>query len=813
MEGEPPRKVAKCGGGSVGVIGLGAMGSGMAKSLLRRGFAVHAFDSYAPSLEAVVMAGASAAASPQAVAAAGVETLVLMVVSAAQAEDVLFGKEGAAASLRPGAVVILSSTVSPSAAKGLGERLTSSGLLFVDAPVSGGVVKAAEGALTIMAGGEPQAFDRAKAVLEGMSAKLYHVGDRAGDGSSVKMVNQLLAGVHIASAAEAMALGARAGLDTRRLYEIITNAAGNSWMFENRVPRMLDEEYEPAKSQLNIFVKDLGIVLAEARDLTFPCPLAAAAHQQFLAGSAAGYGKLDDASLVKVFEQATGVHVASPKPVDGQIRGWLSESLAQSLGTLPRAPDGEAAIQEVRESIRSGSAPKLVVLDDDPTGTQTVHGIMVLTDWSEAAIVKELKAPAPGFFVLTNSRALPTEEARRLTKEICANVFAAARTAGVRYTVVLRGDSTLRGHYPAEVDAAADALGGFDATVLCPFFLQGGRYTLNDVHYVAAGDRLTPAADTEFAKDKAFGYKESNLRDWVEEKTAGRIKAASVASLSIAELRGGGAAVVREKILGLPKGAVLIVNAAAEADLYVFAAGLLRAEASGRRILCRTAASFVSARLGIDASKTLPVTPATLPGTNRPEELQATGGLIMVGSYVPRSSAQVKVLRAQRQGLLTDVELSVPQILLPGGSEEQSTKAAAAADAALKGGRDVLVVTSRQLVHGDSAEASLEIGGRVSDCLVQTLRKIQTRPRYLLAKGGITSSDLATKGCGATDALVAGQAAPGVPVWLLGAQSRWADLPYVVFPGNVGAEDSLATVVSAWAPRLSSAKQLGWWGR
>eukprot|EP00747_Dinoflagellata_sp_TGD_P186529 gnl/TRDRNA2_/TRDRNA2_43592_c0_seq1.p1 gnl/TRDRNA2_/TRDRNA2_43592_c0~~gnl/TRDRNA2_/TRDRNA2_43592_c0_seq1.p1 ORF type:complete len:823 (+),score=181.16 gnl/TRDRNA2_/TRDRNA2_43592_c0_seq1:81-2549(+) len=808
--------------GAVGFIGLGAMGSGMSRSLVRSGFEVHAYDSYPPALEAAKTSGVLAKASPHEVAAAasgagggGGGVLVLMVINCAQAEDVLFGTGKAAAALRSGDVVMLCSTVPPSEAAALSERLAEHGVLMVDAPVSGGVAKSATGELTIMAGGKKEAIDKAKGVLDAMSAKLYHVGERVGDGSRVKMVNQHLAGVHIAAAAEAMALGARAGLDTRVLYEIISNAAGNSWMFQNRVPHMLDEEYTPPKSQLNIFVKDLAIVLGEARDMTFPCPVAAAAHQQFLAGAAAGDGKLDDASVVKVFERATGVRVAAPKPEQGQRRRWPSQSLKETLGKLTPVPPGtaDAAQCEVREAIRSKKAPKLVVLDDDPTGTQTVKGIVVLTEWSETSIVTQLKASAPGFFILTNSRALPTEEARALTKTICAAVAAAAHTAGdVDYTVVLRGDSTLRGHYPAEVDAAAEALGNFDATVICPFFLQGGRYSINDVHYVATGDCLVPAANTEFAKDKAFGYRESNLCDWVEEKTSGRVAAADVASLGIDEIRTGGSEAVMRRILALSKGAVIVVNAAAEADLAVFAAGLLRAEGHGRRFICRTAASFVSARLGIDASRSVPVTPASLPSLASGEA--AAGGLIVVGSYVGKSTAQAQALIAARRGCIDIVEVDVPALLKScqsGAGEEHARKAAEAADASLSTGRDVLIMTSRTLVHGDSPKESLEIGSRVSECLVNTLKAIQTRPRYLLAKGGITSSDLATKGLGVRDALVAGQAAPGVPVWLLGSASRWQNVPYIVFPGNVGSDEAVANVVSSWALRPASNSELGWW--
>eukprot|EP00929_Paragymnodinium_shiwhaense_P010327 TRINITY_DN11491_c0_g2_i1.p1 TRINITY_DN11491_c0_g2~~TRINITY_DN11491_c0_g2_i1.p1 ORF type:complete len:817 (-),score=237.48 TRINITY_DN11491_c0_g2_i1:399-2849(-) len=812
---EPPRKAARLAKGDVAFVGLGAMGAGMAKSLVKAGFTVHGFDMYKPMLDAAVADGVKAAASPADACAKTAKgsgaggNLVLMVVNAAQAEEVLWGAGGAAKCLAKGAAVIMCSTVPPGDAKAIGAKLKAEGLHFVDGPVSGGVAKAAEGALTIMAGGEDAAFEAARSCLEAMSQKLYHCGKRPGDGSNVKMVNQLLAGVHIASSAEAMALGARAGLDTRMLYEIITNAAGNSWMFENRVPRMLDDEYLPAKSQLNIFVKDLGIVLGEARDLTFPCPLAAAAHQQFLHGAAYGFGKLDDSSVVKVFEQAAGIKVAAPKLLPGQRRRWPVTSLSQSLAKLPAlAPGGaKGALDEIRTAIRAGGVPKLVVLDDDPTGTQTVHGITVLTDWSVDALRKQLEAPAPGFFILTNSRALTTEDAKALISDICKNVKAAAEASKATYTVVLRGDSTLRGHHPAEADAASAQLGAFDATIICPFFLQGGRYTLNDVHYVAAGDVLTPAAETEFAKDKAFGYLESNLKDWVEEKTKGKVLATAVASISIEELRcTGGPEAICARLLGLAKGSVLVVNAAADADLAVFCAGLLRAESKGRRFLCRTAASFVSARLGIETSRPL-LTPAVLPGAS---VAQGVGGLVMLGSYVKKSTAQVEALIAQRGSLLERVEVSVPAVLADGGIAKEAARAAALADAALKGGRDVLVMTSRTLVHGNTPEESLAIGSKVSTCLVDILKAIHTRPRYLLAKGGITSSDLATKGCSVKQALVAGQAAAGVPVWLLGPGSRWEGMPYIVFPGNVGTEDAVATVVDAWTAKKGGS-YAGWW--
>lgn len=298
-------------GTAIGMIGLGAMGAGMAGCLLRAGFAVRGYDVRAEAGAALAAAGGSAASSPAA-AARDAGLLVLMVVNAAQAETVLFGPDGAAAALAPGAVVILSSTVPAAAARALAERVGAAGLLFLDAPVSGGVVGAESGRLTFMASGPPAAFARAEAALAAMGGKVYRLGDAPGLGSTVKAVNQLLAGVHIASAAEAMAFGVRAGADPRTLFEIISHSAGNSWMFGDRVPHMLDGDYTP-RSAVDIFVKDLGLVLDAGRELRFPLPQAAAAHQLFLMAAAAGLGREDDAAVVKIFERLAGISVAAAK--------------------------------------------------------------------------------------------------------------------------------------------------------------------------------------------------------------------------------------------------------------------------------------------------------------------------------------------------------------------------------------------------------------------------------------------------------------------------------------------------------------------
>jgi 3-hydroxyisobutyrate dehydrogenase len=295
----------------IGVIGLGSMGMGMAVSLVKAGHDVAGSDVRAAAVDALVAAGGHAAASPAA-AAEGVALVILMVVNQAQVEAVLFGPDGAMETLAKGAVVMLSSTVPAAFAEALGVRLAETGHLLLDAPVSGGAAKARDGQLTIMSSGALEAYAVADPALAVVAATVYRLGDRPGIGSTVKTVNQLLAGVHIAAAAEAMALGTRAGADPRQLYEVISNSAGGSWMFQNRVPHMLDGDFTPLSS-VEIFVKDLGLVLDTGRTLRFPLPIAAAAHQQFLAAAASGHGGEDDAAVVKVYEGLAGIKVARPK--------------------------------------------------------------------------------------------------------------------------------------------------------------------------------------------------------------------------------------------------------------------------------------------------------------------------------------------------------------------------------------------------------------------------------------------------------------------------------------------------------------------
>jgi len=283
----------------VGVIGLGSMGGGVAKSLLRAGFAVRVCDVRAEIVQSFVASGAVACTSPAQLGAA-CDVVILLVLNAEQVESVLFGEHGAAGTMRKGSAVLMSVTVPPDYAERLGPRLAQHDIFMIDAPVSGGEAKAATGEMTVMAAGPGEAFARCEPVLAAIAQKVYRLGETPGTGSKVKMINQLLAGVHIAAAAEAMALGMKAGADPKVLYDVITNSAGNSWMFQNRAPHILAGDYLP-RSAVDIFVKDLGIVLAAGKMLTFPLPLTAAAHQMFLMAAAAGHGREDDAAVIKIF--------------------------------------------------------------------------------------------------------------------------------------------------------------------------------------------------------------------------------------------------------------------------------------------------------------------------------------------------------------------------------------------------------------------------------------------------------------------------------------------------------------------------------
>ncbi len=454
------------------------------------------------------------------------------------------------------------------------------------------------------------------------------------------------------------------------------------------------------------------------------------------------------------------------------------------LNSLP--PDWpDNLLPEIQTRIKE-SGKKIVVLDDDPTGTQTVHNVPVLTEWSVESLEIVFTEPEAVVYILTNSRSVPLKQAQAMNRDIAKNLKAAGQVTGRDFVVVSRSDSTLRGHYPGEVTALVEILGQeVDGTLIIPFFLEGGRYTINDIHYVAEGDQLTPAAETEFARDASFGYRHSNLREWVSQKHGGQISADRVASISLDDLRKGGPQVVAVKLQQVANGQVCVVNSASYRDQEVFVAGLLQAETAGKRFLYRTAASFVRVRGGVEPHNLLAGDDLAIATSN--------GGLIVAGSYIKKSTQQIAV--AKDLPKMVSLEVSVEKLLDSETRSKEVNRVIRLANETIAAGQDALIFTSRKLIAGQDAVSSLEIGQTVSAALVEIVQRVLVKPGWVIAKGGITSSDTATRGLGVKRAQVLGQAIPGVPVWRTGTESRWPDLVFVVFPGNVGSPDALAQMV------------------
>lgn len=457
-------------------------------------------------------------------------------------------------------------------------------------------------------------------------------------------------------------------------------------------------------------------------------------------------------------------------------------SLAALLAGLPPAPAEEPLLAAIREQI-ARDPRAVVVLDDDPTGTQTVYDTSVYTRWDTDTLTEALREDRPGFYVLTNSRSLPEAEAVALNRDLAANLRAASAATGRGVFVVSRSDSTLRGHFPAETDALIAALGeGTPQVLLAPFFAEGKRITARGVHWIHNGETATPVGETEFARDKTFGFAASDLPGWVAAKTRGRVPPEAVGVVPLATIREGAAAVAAWLLAHDQP--VLAVESVEDGDIAAFVLGMLRAEGAGRRYLARTAAAFVRARLGLPRRPTLD--PARVVAGHGP-------GLIVVGSYVPRTTAQLE--RLGENPNVGAVEVSVDD-LLGAGRDDAITRAATAVHDAWGRGQDALLFTSRTLRHADDEAENLRIGGQVSSALVAIVRGLDPPPAWFIAKGGITSSDMATEALGIRHATVLGALLPGVPVWRAVASDKWGAVPLVVFPGNVGGEDDLAAAVA-----------------
>ena len=409
---------------------------------------------------------------------------------------------------------------------------------------------------------------------------------------------------------------------------------------------------------------------------------------------------------------------------------------------------------------------KIIVLDDDPTGVQTVNGISVYTDWTDEAIAAGFTEKNSMFFILTNSRAFSKEKTRAEHKKIAEKIFAAGKNFGKDFLIVSRSDSTLRGHYPLETQTLYETLTAcgkkIDGEVLMPFFKEGGRFTIGDVHYVQEKNFLVPAAETEFAKDKTFGYKNSNLAAYIEEKTCGAFKKNSVTCISLEELRGGDVEKISarlEKVHGFNK---VIVNAIDYVDVEIFCLALLK---SKKNFLFRTAAAFTKIIGSVEDKNFLTRAELTANSYQLTAGREAAvGGLIIVGSHVKKTSAQLDELK--KIPSVAFIEFDVENL----GAVEKIIRQA---EENISRGLTTAIYTSRKVLDLGDAEKNLAASVKISDALTKIVKNLKVRPKFLISKGGITSADVGTKGLAVKKALVLGQAAAGVPVWKIGAESKF----------------------------------------
>ena len=453
-----------------------------------------------------------------------------------------------------------------------------------------------------------------------------------------------------------------------------------------------------------------------------------------------------------------------------------------------RSKTDNSKAEELLSRAMEGFHKKLVVLDDDPTGVQTVHDVSVYTDWEEESIGSGFEEKESMFFILTNSRSFSIEETTKVHQDIAERVKKVAWEKGQDFMLISRGDSTLRGYYPLETQILADGLGGVDGEIICPFFPEGGRYTMDNIHYVKEQDNLVPAGMTEFAKDKTFGYKSSDLTEYVEEKTEGKYKKEDCITVSLEELNALDVQGIKDKLMAARDMAKIIVNAVSYADLKVFCAALVLAMKDGKRYMARTAAAFTKV-LGRVSNQPL-LERKQLEGETK------NGGIVLIGSHVKKTTDQLNCLK-ELGGQADFMEFQVNTVFEENGLEKEAEKTVKAAEEKILSGRTVVIYTSRRLLAPENmtTEEKLQISVKISNAVTSIIGKLSVKPKFIIAKGGITSSDVGTKALQVKKARVIGQVKKGIPVWMTGAESKFPGMPYIIFPGNVGEVSTLKEIV------------------
>lgn len=463
----------------------------------------------------------------------------------------------------------------------------------------------------------------------------------------------------------------------------------------------------------------------------------------------------------------------------------------KTLTNLPAIPD-ETVVNELLANELQDFNRKIIVLDDDPTGVQTVHGISVYTDWTAESIEAGFAEENSMFFILTNSRGFTAEETEWAHKEIAAIIQQTAEAQKKEFIIISRGDSTLRGHYPLEtevlkntVEAQSDVL--FDGEVIMPFFKEGGRLTIGNVHYVQDENELIPAGETEFAKDRTFGYAASHLGEWAEEKSSGAFKASDAVYLSLEDIRSLNIEDLTNQLMAVKDFNKVVVNATEYIDVKIVVIALIRAMKAGKHFMFRSAAALTKIIGGISDK-----------GLLTREELMkdhsGNGGLIMIGSHVKKTTEQFEIL--QTCSFIEFIEFNVHLVLDSDKFEAEVQRVIETSERLIRKGQTVAVYTKRERLDlgKNKQEEELKLSVKISDAVTSIVKKIEVRPSFIIAKGGITSSDIGTKGLGVKRATVAGQIKPGIPVWIIGSESKFPGLAYVIFPGNVGSRTTLKEV-------------------
>ena len=479
--------------------------------------------------------------------------------------------------------------------------------------------------------------------------------------------------------------------------------------------------------------------------------------------------------------------------VEKQEEAYNMEKLPVSVLETVLGVDNDKAATLLKAALTQ-LGRKIVVLDDDPTGVQTVHGVSVYTSWDEEALRAGFAEDNSIFFILTNSRGLSTMETAVVHADIAKTLCKVAADTGKDYILISRSDSTMRGHFPLETATLRETVEQnsakrFDGEIIFPFFKEGGRYTMENIHYVREGDVLVPAGETEFAKDKSFGYTNSHIGAYVEEKTKGAFTQEGCTYISLADLRAFDVKKITEQLMAVTDFGKVIVNAVDYVDVQIFAIAFVRAVLAGKEFMFRSAAAVTKVLGGV----------ADKPLLNRGDLIEAdnkNGGIVLVGSHVNKTTRQLELLKDCAQEVLF-LEFNQHLVVTEAGLAPEVERVVALAEENIRAGKSVAAFTRRDRFDLDTEDKDkqLAISVEISDAVTSIISKLQVRPSFIIAKGGITSSDVGTKALQVQKAQVMGQIKPGIPVWMTGSESKFPHMPYVIFPGNVGEEYTLRDIV------------------